>query len=250
MARLRPRLTFANVVSVMALFIALGGGSYAAVKLKANQVKSKNIAPDAVQGIDANESSFGQVPSANQANNANQANSANQANTAATAGDAETVDGFTPADFQFGNGFDDAIAGFLNNGETGGIFVFEGAVGVACAATPEIVYQDIGPDPFETDLWVDGVHAEVPDQDPAGPFSLNNTDQGTAQVHIWGGGGTVAHVVASAVWDGGNTECRVAFTSQENLDTGASAASTSARAERGLDRGGPPGDWVTPERGP
>jgi hypothetical protein len=250
MARLRPRLTFANVVSVMALFIALGGGSYAAVKLKANQVKSKNIAPDAVQGIDANESSFGQVPSANQANNANQANIANQANTAATAGDAETVAGFTPADFQFGNGFDDAIAGFLNNGETGGIFVFEGAVGVACDATPQLVYEDIAGDPFETDLWVDGVRQEVLDGDPGGPINLDPSD--TAQVHIWGGGGTVAHVVASVFRDDTTPpgECRVAFTSQENLDTGSSAASTSARAERGLDRGGPPGDWVTPDRSP
>jgi hypothetical protein len=246
MARLRPRLTFANVVSVMALFIALGGGSYAAVKLKANQVKSKNIAPDAVQGIDANESSFGQVPSANHANSANQAN---QANTAETAGNAETVDGLTPADFQFGNGVDNAVAGFIDDGETGGIFVFEGGVGVACSATPGIVYQDIGPDPFETDLWVDGAHTPVPDQGQAGPFSLSSSE-GTAQVHIWGGGGTVAHVVASVLWDGANDECRVAFTSQENLETGGSAASRSARAERGLGRGGPPDGWVTPDRGP
>jgi hypothetical protein len=240
-------LTFANVVSVMALFIALGGGSYAAVKLKANQVKSKNIAPDAVQGIDANESSFGQVPSANQANTAN---TANQANTAATAGNAETVDGLTPADFQFGDGFDNAVAGFLDSGETGGLIVFEGGVGVACDATPALVYEDTAGDPFETDLWVDGTHEEVADgADAVGPFNLTAAGD-TAQVHIWGGGGTVAHVVVSAVWDGANTECRVAFTSQENLDNGASARSASARAERGLGRSGPPDGWVTPERSP
>jgi hypothetical protein len=31
-SRARSRLTFANVVSVLALFVALGGSSYAAVK--------------------------------------------------------------------------------------------------------------------------------------------------------------------------------------------------------------------------
>jgi hypothetical protein len=106
---------------VIALFIALGGGAYAAVKLKTNQVKSKHIAPDAVQGIDANESSFGQVPSAS------------QANTAGTAQNAATLEGLTPNDLlgQGGNGFDDAVAGFLDSGQTGGLIVFEGGVGVA-----------------------------------------------------------------------------------------------------------------------
>ena len=47
-ARLRSRLTFANVVSVTALFVALGGSSYAAIKLSKNSVKTANIAPNAV----------------------------------------------------------------------------------------------------------------------------------------------------------------------------------------------------------
>ena len=41
--RFRPRLTFANVVSVIALFVALGGGAYAAFHLPKNSVRSKNI---------------------------------------------------------------------------------------------------------------------------------------------------------------------------------------------------------------
>jgi hypothetical protein len=48
LAKLRPKLTYANVVSTLCLFILLGGSSYAAVKLGRNAVKSKNIAADAV----------------------------------------------------------------------------------------------------------------------------------------------------------------------------------------------------------
>lgn len=39
----RPRLTYANVVSTLCLFIVLGGSSYAAVALKNNSVRSKHI---------------------------------------------------------------------------------------------------------------------------------------------------------------------------------------------------------------
>ena len=77
--QLRARLTFSNVISVLALFIALGGGAMAAVKLKANQVKTKNIAHDAVTGDKALESSFGQVPSAAAAQAATTAQNASNA---------------------------------------------------------------------------------------------------------------------------------------------------------------------------
>ena len=46
--RIRARLTYANVVASMALFIALGGGAYAAVKLPANSVGTKQIKKGAV----------------------------------------------------------------------------------------------------------------------------------------------------------------------------------------------------------
>ncbi len=48
MTNLKRHLTAANVLSCMALFIALGGTAYAAVKLKPNQVKAVNIAKQAV----------------------------------------------------------------------------------------------------------------------------------------------------------------------------------------------------------
>lgn len=46
--RCAARLTYANVVATMALFIALGGVSYAAVKLPKNSVTSKAIKKNAV----------------------------------------------------------------------------------------------------------------------------------------------------------------------------------------------------------
>jgi hypothetical protein len=46
MRGIRGHLTFANVVSMIALFVALGGGAYA---LSRGEVKSRNIAKDAVK---------------------------------------------------------------------------------------------------------------------------------------------------------------------------------------------------------
>jgi hypothetical protein len=51
-ARLRRNVSFANVVSLIALFVALGGSSYAAVKLSKNSVKSKHIAKGEVRAAD------------------------------------------------------------------------------------------------------------------------------------------------------------------------------------------------------
>jgi hypothetical protein len=45
---LRTHLTYANAMATIAVFIALGGGAYAAVNLPKNAVKAQNIAPNAV----------------------------------------------------------------------------------------------------------------------------------------------------------------------------------------------------------
>jgi hypothetical protein len=48
LARVGGRLTYANVVATVALFIALGGGAYAAYRLPANSVGTKQIKNGAV----------------------------------------------------------------------------------------------------------------------------------------------------------------------------------------------------------
>ncbi len=89
LARFRPRLTFANVVSMLALFIALAGGAYAAVKIDGSTIKPNSIPGNrlvkqavagnrlrhgTVTGRQVRESSLRQVPSALSAATADNAN--------------------------------------------------------------------------------------------------------------------------------------------------------------------------------
>jgi hypothetical protein len=43
LTRLKPRLSYANVTATMALFVALGGSSYAAVSFTGKQIKDGTI---------------------------------------------------------------------------------------------------------------------------------------------------------------------------------------------------------------
>ena len=43
MAGFRSHVTYANVIATLALFIALGGGAYAAIRLPKNSVTAKQI---------------------------------------------------------------------------------------------------------------------------------------------------------------------------------------------------------------
>lgn len=66
---LRRRLTYANVVSTLCLFVLLGGSAYAAVSLSRGSVKSRHIARNAVSSAKVKDGSLlrrdfraGQVP--------------------------------------------------------------------------------------------------------------------------------------------------------------------------------------------
>ena len=48
LARLRSRLTYANVMATIAVFIALGGSSYATLMLERGSIKRKHIAANAI----------------------------------------------------------------------------------------------------------------------------------------------------------------------------------------------------------
>ena len=93
LARVRDRLTYANVVSTVCLFVVLGGGAYAAVQLPPKSVGTKQlrnkavkrvkiaakavtgpkIARNAVTGPKVDESSLGRVPEALHATRASDA---------------------------------------------------------------------------------------------------------------------------------------------------------------------------------
>jgi hypothetical protein len=69
MARIRSRLTFANVTSAVALFVAMGGVSYAALTLPAGSVGTKQLKKNAVvsakvkdHSLKARDFALGQLP--------------------------------------------------------------------------------------------------------------------------------------------------------------------------------------------
>ena len=93
MSRLRPRITYANVASTLALVLALGGVSYAAVKINGKNIKdrtvtAKKIKKNALTGTEINELKLGKVPSAASADNAGHATNA------------DTVGGQAPSAFK------------------------------------------------------------------------------------------------------------------------------------------------------
>jgi hypothetical protein len=59
MKSIRKRLRFANVVACLALFVSLGGASYAATQLPKNSVGSGQIKKDAVTGSKVKDGSLG-----------------------------------------------------------------------------------------------------------------------------------------------------------------------------------------------
>jgi hypothetical protein len=63
--RMRPRLSYANAMSTMALFFALGGSSVAAIQLSRNSVRSEQIANGQVKGPDLAKNAVTSVKVAN-----------------------------------------------------------------------------------------------------------------------------------------------------------------------------------------
>src|SRR5829696_3044172 len=99
MKKVHERLTYANVVSTICLFILLGGGAYAATKLPKNSVGPNQLKKDAVTTAKIkngavtepklNLSTLGTVPEASHANSADHATSADRANSADRADSAD-----------------------------------------------------------------------------------------------------------------------------------------------------------------
>jgi hypothetical protein len=74
--RLRQRLTYANVMSTLAVFIALGGSSYAAVTINGATIENRSIAGkklrhNTLTGTQIRESRLGRVPRAREADRLN-----------------------------------------------------------------------------------------------------------------------------------------------------------------------------------
>ena len=70
--RLRRRLSFANVVSLVALFVALGGTSWAALRISGSQIKNRSVSGSKLKrntlgGATIKESRLSKVPRARRA---------------------------------------------------------------------------------------------------------------------------------------------------------------------------------------
>lgn len=95
-AGLRRHLSYANVMATVAVFIALGGSSYAVRQISGSQIENRSISGkklkrNTVGGTAVKESSLGTVPSANRASAAETAAHAGDADTAAHAVRADTA---------------------------------------------------------------------------------------------------------------------------------------------------------------
>jgi hypothetical protein len=170
----------AMVVALIALFVAMGGGAYAAFKLpknsvgarqlkksavtgpkiKANAVSGSKVANNSLTGSDIRESSLGKVPSAVSADNAGHASSADNATNASNAANAGTVGGHQVKTFFIKGGSNTgpstvlSIDGFVIkagcNGAGNPIATVENDSGVA-AELKGVVNNDAAP-PVFTDL--------------------------------------------------------------------------------------------------
>ncbi len=72
--KLRHRLTYANVMSTLAVFVALGGSSYAAVTISGTNIKNRSISASKLKkntltGLQVRESTLGRVTRARVADN-------------------------------------------------------------------------------------------------------------------------------------------------------------------------------------
>lgn len=115
MKQIRKRLTYANVMSSIAVFLVLGGATALAAglaknsvgskqlkknavttaKIKKNAVTTSKIKNGAITGAKVNAGTLGTVP------NANHANTADTAGSAGSAGNADTVGGLRIVKFSF-----------------------------------------------------------------------------------------------------------------------------------------------------
>jgi hypothetical protein len=103
----RPRLSYANVVASLALFISLGGGAYALTRvppgsvgtkqLRNHAVTAKKVARNSLTGVQIKETTLGQVRRATRSDFASSAGFANEAAHAATASQAVMADTATTA---------------------------------------------------------------------------------------------------------------------------------------------------------
>jgi hypothetical protein len=142
MRKVRERLSYANVIATLALFLALGGVSYAATQLPKNSVGAKQLKKNAVTsskvkkhtltGKNINLAKLGKVPSASVADTANGLAALEATHVVGTAGQPGFLDGTANIPGEEGVNF--PPAGFYKDHE--GIVHLQGFVEVGKGESP------------------------------------------------------------------------------------------------------------------
>jgi hypothetical protein len=100
---MRDRLTYSNVMATIAVFVALGGTSYAAIKISGRNVEDrsltgKDVKKNSLTGKEIKESRLGEVPRARFATSAGTAGSASTAGSSDSANTANTANSLAPGE--------------------------------------------------------------------------------------------------------------------------------------------------------
>lgn len=145
MTGLRGRLTYANVMATIAVFIALGGSAYAAAQLKKNSVGTKQLKNNAVTGAKVKDGSLNAADIGGSVNSADHALTADSASRATSADSAVSADRAASAS-QAGNA--EKLGGapssaYIQAGQVGGFI-----------PAPHFEHADFGC-PFDLTVWHD-----------------------------------------------------------------------------------------------
>lgn len=184
------RLTYANVVATLALFIALGGSAYAVTKIGSDQVKNRSLKGvdlrrNTIGGTEVKESKLGRVPRAAVADRAQQAVNATSAANSALAGlatNAEQLGGQGAGFFEKSSRTQFArVTGLPANPQSEGTVLQWDALGLVVTVPTQGGCAD-----------VDEVTFRIRNNRPSGPPLLFTREVGQVLSIAAGGGSTIA----------------------------------------------------------
>ncbi len=205
---IRRRLSFANVASALALFIAIGGGTAFGLAGH-NTVTSDDIVA-------------GNVRTADIAKNAVTASKINNAASGSDAVNADKLDGVSGENYQLGDGINRGD-GFIEipNGQglTTAVNLSGGHLSFTCGATTSTLsYIDDASSPtFTTDLWLgegNNTHSTVADGGSKTNLIPPAQDDGTVRFQVFAE--AVDNVTFSWLYDSGSDQCTIASSVQTN----------------------------------
>lgn len=219
MKQLRKRITYANVMSSIAVFLVLGGGAAIAAglaknsvgtkqlkknavtsaKIKKNAVTTPKIKNGAVTGAKINLGSLGTVPNAAHANTAN---------TATNAGNANTVGGLTVKKFYYSTDSNPTPVTVLS---LGGLNIVANCAGATLEAVATTSVNDVTIHSGGTIIGSEPFYEETDDLDAGETFDFtasasSDSNQGTLS-YVTPSGGVVTVTFGSEEEDQNNKDC-------------------------------------------